>query len=135
MKDKAKIWSLIVLSYIATFGTPITFGYIFFAEQIEAKTGGGLFYIVSTIVGTFLVIKMLLAIRKWKASIAKAIIKATITLGLLYIVYEVIGYVTFNFEDLATLVLYTIIGRTVAVVLEILAIRIDKVYVEEIGVI
>lgn len=135
MKDKAKIWSLILLAYLATFGTPITFGYIFFAEQIEAKTGGGLFYIVATTVGSFLVIKILLAIRKWKASITKAIIKAAITLFILYIVYQVIGYITFNFEDLATLVLYTIIGRTVAVVAEITAIRINKEYVEEIGVI
>lgn len=135
MKDKAKIWSLILLAYLATFGTPIAFGYYFFAEQIEAKTGGGLFYIVATTVGSFLVIKMLLAIRKWKASTTKAIIKAAITLFILYVVYQVIGYITFNFEDLATLVLYTIIGRTVAVVAEITAIRIDKEYVEEIGVI
>jgi len=135
MRVKAKIWGLVVAAYLATFGTPIGFGYYFFAEQIEAKTGGGLFYIVCTTVGTFLIIKILLAIRKWKASIAKAIIKAAITLVLLYVLYEVIGYVTFNFEDLASLVLFSIVGRVVAVVLEVLAIRMDKEYVEEIGVI
>jgi len=135
MREKMKIWGLITLSYLTTFGTPIGFGYYFFAERIEAKTGGGFLYIVVSVTGIFLITKILLAIRKWKASAAKALIKATITLGLLYVTYTAITYISFNFEDLATILLFTMLGRVVATIFEVLAIRINKEYVEEIGVI
>lgn len=132
---KLRVWFLVVLIYLATFGTPLTVGYLTFAEQIEAKTGGAFFYFVFFVVFVVFLKKILNAIKKQKASYTKAIFKLLISLVVLYLTYKVTSYVQLNFQELAQLLLWTIGGRLIGFLLELLAVKTDKVYLEEIGVV
>lgn len=132
---KIYIWLLAVAIYLAVFGVPIVTGYIMFAEQIGAKTGGAFFYFVSLIAFLFMLKKINAAIKRQKAGVTKAIFKLTVSLTTLYLSYMIVKYIGLNFDDLANLILITIGGRLLGFFLELLAVRIDKTYLEEIGVV
>lgn len=132
---KFKIWLMVVAIYLAMFGTPIAAGYILFAEQIEAKTGGGFFYIIGSVTFVLLLRKILAAIKKQKAGITKAMFKFAVSFVTLYILYEFVGYINGNFSDLRWVLLWTLGGRIVALAFELWAVKIDKVFLEEIGVV
>lgn len=132
---KLRVWFLVILIYLATFGVPLIVGYLTFAEQIEAKTGGAFFYFVFFVVFVVFLKKILNAIKKQKASYTKAIFKLLISLVVLYLTYKVTSYVQINFQQLAQLLLWTIGGRLIGFLLELLAVKTDKVYLEEIGVV
>ena len=53
----------------------------------------------------------------------------------LYLVYKITTYIQINFEELATLILWSIGGRLLGFGFELIAVRTDKIYLEEIGVV
>lgn len=130
-----KVWLLAIGIYLLTFGVPITVGYLLFAKEINTESGGAFFYFVSTVIFAAFYVKIRSSIKKQKAGVPKAVIKLLVSSLVLYILYEMVGYVSINFSDLSTLLLYTIGGRVLAFVLEVIAVKVDKDYVEEIGVI
>lgn len=132
---KLGMWSLVVFIYLSTFGVPILVGYLTFAEEIEARTGGGFFYFVFFLTFIVFLKKIFNAIKKQKAGYTKAIFKLLISMITLYLVYKVTTYIQINFEELATLILWTIGGRLLGFGFELIAIRTDKLYLEEIGVV
>lgn len=135
MKKKLGIWLLAMLIYLSTFGVPIIAGYITFAEVIEERTGGGFFYFVFFITFIIFLKKIFNAIKKQKAGYTKAIFKLLISMITLYLVYKITTYIQINFEELATLILWSIGGRLLGFVFELIAVRTDKIYLEEIGVV
>lgn len=132
---KLKIWGLTLLIYLSTFGVPIIAGYLTFAEKIEETTGGGFFYFVFFITFIVFLTKIFNAIKKQKAGYTKAIFKLLVSMITLYVVYEITTYIQINFQELGALILWTIFGRLLGFMFELIAIRIDKVYLEEIGVV
>ena len=70
-----------------------------------------------------------------KASYTKAIFKLFISCLLLYVLWVFISYVGVNFVQLARVVIFSLIGRAFGFVFEMLAIKLDAAYIEEIGVI
>lgn len=133
--NKVYVWLLAIMMYLAMFGTPLVAGYYLFAEQIDATTGGMFFYFVGFAVFIFFIRKLLVSIRKQKAGYIKAIFKFMLSFATFYVAYSFVSYIEANFGDLAIVLLAATGGRILAFVFEILAIKIDREYVNEIGVI
>lgn len=131
---KFKIWLLIILNFIVMFGTPIIAGYFIFANDISSHKGGAFFYFVILVTVVVFTKRISTAIKKMKASGTKAIFKLFMTLIVLYALYLLVTYIGFNFAELSKLILITMAGRIVSFVLELLILKIDREYVEEIGV-
>lgn len=131
---KFKIWLLIILNFIFTFGTPIIAGYILFCDQISDKQGGSFFYFVVTVAVALFFKRINTAIKKMKASYPKAIFKLFINLVVLATIYMLVNYIAFNFVELGRLILITIGGRLLAAVCEFIALKIDSEYIETLGV-
>jgi predicted Na+-dependent transporter len=132
---KLFIWLLAIGNYLAIFGVPIVVSYLLFAEQIEAKIGGAFWYFVLLVLFVLFVKKINAAIKKQKAGYTKAIFKLLVSLITLYVVYQATLYIEVNFDKLAELIIYAIAGRMLGFALELWAVKIDKVFVESIGVI
>jgi|SRR5690554_4376640 len=131
---KFKIWLLVILNFIVMFGTPIIAGYFIFANDISSHKGGAFFYFVILVTVVVFTKRISTAIKKMKASGTKAIFKLFMTLMVLYALYLLVTYIGFNFSELSKLILITIAGRIVSFILELLILKIDSEYVEEIGV-
>ena len=86
---------------------------------------------------TFIVFltKIFNAIKKQKAGYTKAIFKLVVSMITLYVIYTITTYIQINFEQLGILILWTIFGRLLGFAFELIAVKIDKVYLEEIGVV
>lgn len=133
--SKFKIWLLVIMIYLAMFGTPIATGYILFEDQIATETGYGFISVITASVFIVALSKILHGVRKQKAGNTKAIFKVATAITTLYIIYEFVGYINGNFADLRWVILWTILGRIGAFLFELWAVSIDKVYLEEIGVV
>lgn len=131
---KFKIWLLIILNFIFTFGTPIIAGYILFNNQISEKQGGSFFYLIVTVAVSIFFKRINTAIKKMKASYPKAIFKLFINLVVLVTIYMLVNYIAFNFAELGKLIIITIGGRLLAAVCEFIALKIDSEYIESLGV-
>jgi len=132
--QKLKVWILVVLNWLVVFGTPIITGYLFLlAEKPTVMTG--FFYLIVVVVGIVFTKKISTSIKKMEASFTKAIFKLVLALGILYIVWIFVSYIGVNFNEVAKIILFTIIGRLVGFIFEMIAIKIDAEYVEKIGVI
>jgi hypothetical protein len=132
--QKFKIWLLVFLNWLFVFGTPIASGYVLLLAE-EPTFVTGFLYIVLAIVASIFAKKISNAIKNMKASYTKSIFKLALSSILLYVVWVFVSYVGVNFNEIAKLLLLTIAGRLVGFVFEMIAIKIDASYVEEIGVI
>jgi ABC-type antimicrobial peptide transport system permease subunit len=134
MKKHFWVWVCAIFSYIFTFGAPILASYFYFATSYNVNVGGSFFYFIVTIVFALLYKKMLKAVKKQKIGIPNAIFKFILTLVGLVVLFFVVEYIGHNFSKLIYVISAAIIGRVVGTVLEIVAIKVDRDYLEEIGV-
>lgn len=135
MKKKLSVWLLAIANYLAVFGIPIVASYLMFAEQIEAKIGGGFLYLSLLVIFVTFIKKITNAIKKQKAGYTKAIFKLLVSFVTLYVVYQLTLYIELNFEQLSNLILISIAARLLGFFIELWAVKIDKVFLEEIGVV
>lgn len=131
---KLKIWILIILHYIVMFGTPFVASYFLLAEDVNTSFGGVTFYITIITIILVLFIRINTVIKKMKASYPKAIFKLFVTLVVLWFLYTFFGYVSYNFNQLLGVVGLSFLGRIVAFIFEIWALKLDAKYIDEIGV-
>lgn len=132
--QKLKLWILILLNWLFIFGTPIVAGYVLLLAD-EPTQITGFFYLVVAVTGVAFAKKITSAIKKMKASFTKAIFKVFLSLVMLYVVWVFVSYVGFNFAEIAKVLLFSMCGRLLGFVCEMLALKIDASYIEEIGVI
>lgn len=131
---KLKIWILIILHYIVMFGTPFIASYFLLAEDVDTSFGGVVFYLAILTIILILFIRINTTIKKMKASYPKAIFKLFVTLVVLWFLYTFFGYVSYNFNQLLGVVGLSFLGRIVAFIFEIWALKLDANYIDEIGV-
>jgi len=128
------VWVCAIFSYLATFGAPIAVSYHYFAKSYSVDAGGSFLYFVLTIIFVLLYKRMSKALKKQKVGVPNAIFKLILTMIGLLVMFYVVEYIGHNFTKLIYVISSAILGRFVGAVLEIVAIRIDRDYLEEIGV-
>lgn len=131
---KLKIWLLALASYVFTFGAPLAAGYYYFVKPYDAGVGGTMFYIVASVVFVIMLKRIMLGLKKMKASIPKAIFKMFVAIMSITILYFAVNYIGVNFNDLVKVLFISGGARIVSTAFEIWAVVLDKNYVEEIGV-
>lgn len=128
------IWTMIVLSYLFTFATPLIASYFMFAKPVNASAGGALFYITIASVALVFLVKLFSIVRKMKISYAKLVLSILATTVLAMAskaFFEIVGT---NFELLVDFVVVWYIGYLVGVIPKWVAIKIDREYLREIQI-
>lgn len=128
------IWTMIVLSYLFTFATPLIASYFMFAKPINASAGGALFYITIAAVALAFLVKLFSIVHKMKISYAKVVLSVLATTVLAMsskAFFEIVGT---NFELLVDFVVVWYIGYLVGVIPKWVAIKLDREYLREIQI-
>ena len=128
------VWVCAIFSYLFTFGTPLVVSYFYFARSYSVDVGGSFFYFAVTTIFILLYKRMAKALKKQKVGVPNAIFKLLLTLVALLVLFYVVEYIGHNFTKLVYVISSAILGRFVGAILEIVAVRIDRDYLEEIGV-
>ena len=135
MRKYLTIWFAITMSYAGAYGIPLIAAFILFAQGVEAKDVGGiLFYSITSIILLFLLGRLNHILKKMKMGGTKLFIKLSIALVITFFGYQILLYVDTNTELLAQQLLAVVGGLLVSFPFKIWAIRIDKDYIERIGV-
>lgn len=135
-KTKFYSWLLIMLSYLATFVTPMIAAYYLLASDVVSEhTKGGIFYfIVIGIFGGGLAITLTKLINKQKANIFKTIFKLGVKTGLILAFMSMINYISFNLDNLQSVLWIGLSGFILGSIIEAFAVFKYPEYLREVGV-
>ena len=134
--NKVKAWVLIILSYMCTFLTPVVSAFLLLADDVykETSKGGFLFYLVLTITLVAFSVYLLRLINAQKANHFKTLFKGGLYMAVMWLFLSVLDYVTFNIEQLGTVVYLSMGGYALGMLFKTLAIQKHYNYVRELGV-
>lgn len=132
------MWVLMIGYYVAGFGGPAVAIYINHKEEIEASAGGiggGFMYFLLGVLGITFVKTMRFKINKMDSTATKIVFSGTVTLGTLYVLTEMVDWISANFETLGVTMMWIMISQVAAVVIGLLAAKVDKDYLKEVNII
>lgn len=139
MTKKSKIfaWVLIILSYVATFGIPLTAAYHYLAKETiakEAGVGGALFWIVTAIISLAAVISINKLINKMKANTFKSLFKGLTKIGFIYLLKMMLMFTTINVQNLDKVIDFSIMGLVIGTLIQVFAVTKYNEYIREVGI-
>lgn len=136
-KSKFFAWTLIVLSYVATFGIPLAAAYKYLAQDTiakEAGVGGAVFWIVVSIISLGLVISVNKLVNKMKANTFKSLFKAITKIGFVYVLKMMLIFTSVNVANLNKVIDFAIMGMVIGAILEVWAVSRYTEYIREVGI-
>lgn len=139
MTKKSKIfaWALIILSYVVTFGIPLTASYHYLAKETIAKdagVGGAIFWIVTSIISLAAVISINKLINKMKANTFKSLFKGLSKIGFIYLLKMMLMFTTVNVQNLDKVIDFSIIGLVIGTLIQVFAVTKYNEYIREVGI-
>ena len=139
MTKKSKIfaWSLIILSYVATFGIPLAAAYNYLARETiakEAGVGGALFWIITSIISLAAVISINKLINKMKANTFKSLFKGLTKIGFIYLLKMMLMFTTVNVQNLDKVIDFSIMGLVIGTLIQVFVVSKYNEYIREVGI-
>lgn len=136
LKDKIGAWALTIMSYLATFVTPMVAAYYMLAQDTmeEAGKGGLLYFIIVGIFGGAGVITAIKILNKQKANSIKTILRTAVKITFLVLIVRMVEYIDFNIDKLIDVLYITIGGFILGSLFEWLAVHKYTDYIREVGV-
>lgn len=130
-----KLWFAVVMSFLVAYGTPIVAAFYLFSSETEGRSFGGmLFFSIVGITLLFLLFRAKFILKKMKMSGTKLFIKLAIALVIVFAGYQFLVYVDTNTKLLAQQLIAVVGGLLVSFPFKLWAIKLDREYIERIGV-
>lgn len=138
MLNRFYMWILMGGYYVAGFGGPAVAIYVNHKEEIEASaggTGGAFMYFLLGVLGLVFVKSMRFKIGKMDSTATKVVFSGVLSISVLYVLLQVVDWVSVNFETLGTTMMWIIISQVAAILIGLGAARLDKDYLKEVNII
>lgn len=137
-KQKFAAWTLVILSYIFNYITPMVAAYFLLAEEkiteASSSKGGLAFWLVVTFAGAGAMFAVRRMVNKMKANVFKSFFKNFIKIGFIILMAFVVNYISFNLSQLLTVIWISVGGAVLGTLVEMIAVGKFKHYIREAGV-
>ena len=136
-KQKLLAWSLIILSYVFSYGTALAAAYHYLAKETLAKEGGkggAVFYLFVGVLSLVLVISVNRLIHKMKANTFKSLFRGITKVGFIFVVKLGLMYANVNAAALINVMDFTLLGMVLGIVTEMFVVHKYNAYIREVGI-
>lgn len=138
MKKYVGLWLLIIMSYLMEFGVPLVAAYFLFTHTggvlTQVQVYGGVFFAVATGVAVSFYARIKAILKTIEIGYAKLSFKLFASLIVFFALYNIVLNVQANTDGIIKLLLITVMGQLLSYGFKMFAVRVDKEYVNKIGV-